>query len=101
MAEVRQRIPKSSTEKDASAVVDAETTTKSSSPAERIEAEDSTNPFSLIEVARMFTLLFVLSCALSYLVTKEDLFWGHRPVYVKLRFWRDLFVRPFFIAPRA
>jgi predicted heme/steroid binding protein len=89
MSEVRQRIPKPSAEE---ATPEEAPNTTTPAPAERIKAEDRSNPFSVIEIARMVTLLVILSCALSYFVTKNDLFWGHRPAFTKLSFWQDLLV---------
>lgn len=81
---VRQRAPKSSDAAPASP-----------SPNARIKSEDRYNPFSLIEIGRIITLLFLLSCTVSWFITKKDVFWGHRPPYTKLGYWQALIVSPF------
>jgi hypothetical protein len=78
---VRQRAPKSS-----------DATPAEPSPSARVKSEDRYNPFSLIEIGRIITLLFLLSCTVSWFVTKKDVFWGHRPPYTKLGYWQALIV---------
>jgi hypothetical protein len=78
---VRQRGPKSSNE-----------TPTAPSPNARVKSEDRYNPFSLIEIGRIITFLFLLSCIASWFVTKKDVFWGHRPPYTRLDYWQALIV---------
>jgi hypothetical protein len=58
-----------------------------------VKAEDNYNPFSLIEIGRIITLLFILSCTISWFVTKKDVFWGFRTQYATLGYWQALIVR--------
>jgi hypothetical protein len=78
---IRQRVPKST-----------DVAPASTSPNARIRAEDRYNPFSLIEIGRIITLLFLLSCTVSWFVTKKDVFWGYKPPYAKLSYWQALIV---------
>lgn len=52
-------------------------------------------PFSLsvLDIARFIVLCFLISCITSWFVHKEDLFWGHRPPYTKIGWWRRFIVR--------
>ena len=53
--------------------------------------------FSVYGIIRLVLGLLVTSCALSYFVTGDSLFWGHRPWYTRMdnlrvwivRYWRD------------
>src|SRR5438309_1740576 len=57
------------------------------------EIKDEDNSFSLLDIARVITLLLCAYFAAGYFVTKEDIWWGHRPAFTKLVFWQDWFVR--------
>ncbi len=78
---VRQRAPKSSND-----------TPAAPSPNARVKSEDRYNPFSLIEIGRIITLLFLISCTVSWFITKKDVFWGYRPPYTKLDYWQAVVV---------
>lgn len=75
-SELRQRGSKSSeTEK--------ETPTPTPSPAALAKAEDRGSNV-LLEASRTLLLLFIMSSALSYFVTREDIFWGmKRPQWTR------------------
>lgn len=51
-----------------------------------------------VEVARTLTLLFAISCGLSYLVSSgESFFWSMKvpPKYMRPEWWQSQIVRPF------
>lgn len=41
------------------------------------------DPFSLLEIGRIITFLFLSQALLSWFVTGKDFWWGHRPTYTK------------------
>lgn len=49
--------------------------------------------FSITEVGRLVTFLFLSSCMLSWFVTRDNFFWGHQPslTYAK-NVWSSLIV---------
>ena len=75
-SELRQRGPKApENEKEAPA--------SSPSPATLAKAEDKGSNV-LLEAGRTLLLLFIMSSALSYFVTREDIFWGmKRPQWTR------------------
>jgi len=58
-----------------------------STPGGRIETS-SRSAFSVYEIARLITFLFLSSCLLSWFVTRDNFFWGHRPSYTRLDVWK-------------
>ncbi|RDW85868.1 cytochrome b5-like heme binding-containing protein [Coleophoma crateriformis] len=78
MAEVRQRTTASKDSKS------PEPAPAKRSASELAKAEDR-SPFSFLELARSVVFLLLASCALSYFVTRESLFWNvQRPNFTRL-----------------
>jgi hypothetical protein len=75
-SELRQRGSKSSENESTS-------TSKEETVKKIVRTEDKGTPV-LLEAARTLLLLFIMSSALSYFVTREDIFWGvKRPAWTR------------------
>lgn len=86
---VRQRKPQ----------VAAEEPTKPSElaakPNKKVDDEDAYSPF--VDILRVITFIFVVSCGLSYLISGgETWFWGMKdpPNYLQTEWWKSQFVSP-------
>ena len=76
-SELRQRGPKAAPENE------KEVPAPSPSPAALAKSEDKGSNV-LLEAGRTLLLLFIMSSALSYFVTREDIFWGmKRPQWTR------------------
>jgi hypothetical protein len=67
--------------------------TESATPASRLHDEDKTSFFSIFEILRTLTLIFVLSSTLSWFITKDGIWWGYKPKVTSLDYWQELLVR--------
>lgn len=88
--QVRQRKPEKEAETDSAAQVPGKKTSKKSKKEGKVEYE---NPW--IDVARVLTFLFVVSCGLSYVVSAgESFFWSMKvpPKYLRTEWWKSQFV---------
>lgn len=83
---VRQRKPEKGTEN----VTSSETPASKGTKAKKVAQESV-----WVDVARTLTLLFALSCGLSYLVSSGDsFFWSLKvpPKYMRLEWWQSQLV---------
>lgn len=91
-SEVRQRKSEKETETETTTIAPEKQTKKSKGKKDvKVEYE---NPW--LDVARVLTFLFVVSCGLSYLVSAgESFFWTMKvpPKYLRTEWWRSQIVR--------
>lgn len=89
---IRQRKPEKETETEDVAHSPAAPPAKKN---KKIRDVDANTESRWIDVARTLTLLFAISCGLSYLVSSgESFFWNTPPKYLSREFWQSQFVRP-------
>lgn len=89
--EVRQRKPEKGTETETTSPPEKQVKKAKSKKDGKVEYE---NPW--LDVARVLTFLFVVSCGLSYLVSAgESFFWTMKvpPKYLRTEWWKSQLVR--------
>lgn len=90
-------VPENATEAQHEAEVktDKKKKKKSKKSASRDDETEYGNPW--VDVLRILSFLFLVSCGLSYLVSGgESFFWAMKvpPKYLRTETWRGIFVRP-------
>ena len=61
-----------------------------------ITTTTTTSTSIVYDILRLILSLFVVSCALSYFVMGDGLFWGYRPWYTRMNVVRAWIVRLFY-----